>query len=183
VALLILTEGRIVLFAAPLLTLVPVLRRVRSMFAGAGGPVPGQTSSAETPFLRMSLNHDTGAMTGTVLRGGFAGLRLDELGRTQLLDLLRECRAADEEGARLLEAYLDRTDPDWRDRVHKHPPRGSAEMTAEEAYAVLGLSPGADETAIRAAHRRLMQQMHPDRGGSDYLATQINRARDVLLKR
>jgi curved DNA-binding protein CbpA len=56
-------------------------------------------------------------------------------------------------------------------------------MSVEEAYAILGLTPGADREAIKEAHRRLMVKLHPDHGGSDYLATKINRARDVLLHR
>jgi len=139
----------------------------------------------------MSLDHDSGTMTGTVLRGEFAGMRLEELGRADLLALLRECRAEDEEGARLLEAYLDRVHPDWRDELAGERPGGSGsgghpgggDMTVEEAYAILGLGPGADAEAIKEAHRRLMVKLHPDHGGSDYLATKINRARDVLLHR
>jgi hypothetical protein len=191
IALLILTEGRIAIFFAPLVPLWPVLRRLRPLFRGARGPQTGRTSTVETATVRMRLDHDTGAMTGTVLRGRFAGMRIEELGRGELIDLLRECRADDEEAARLVEAYLDRAHPDWRAdlRGGEHrgagaggAPRGS-EMTVEEAYAILGLPPGADEAAIRAAHRRLMMQLHPDHGGSDYLATQINRARDLLLRR
>jgi hypothetical protein len=189
-ALAILTEGRVIFFLAPLIPLVPVLRRFRNMFAGARGPASGSASTVETAFVRMSLDHDTGQMTGTVLRGRFSGLRLEELGRSDLLILLRECRAEDEESARLVEAYLDRVHRDWREDVAgarsgtpPPPPGGGADMTAEEAYAVLGLSPGADAEAIRAAHRRLMKQLHPDHGGTDYLATKINRARDILLNR
>jgi DnaJ-domain-containing protein 1 len=136
----------------------------------------------------MSLDHDSGTMTGTVLRGQFAGMRLEELGRADLLALLRECRAADEESARLIEAYLDRADPDWHEdfagaRSEYRAAPGGPDVTVEEAYAILGLAPGADAAAIRAAHRRLMKQLHPDHGGTDYLATKINRARDVLLHR
>jgi len=137
----------------------------------------------------MSLDHDTGRMTGTVVRGRFAGLRLEELGRADLLDLLRECRAEDEESARLVEAYLDRAHPDWQEdiagaRTGAPPPTGSsADVTVEEAYAILGLAAGATVQQIRDAHRRLMKQLHPDHGGTDYLATKINRARDVLLNR
>ena len=183
----VLTEGRILVYLAPLVPVLPVFRRVRSMFSGMSGPATGQTSDVETPFLRMSLDHDTGAMTGTVLRGRFAGMRLDELARADLLDLLREYRAEDEESARLVEAFLDREHPDWHDDLRggqnrPHAPSGSADMTVEEAYAILGLTPGASVDEIRAAHRRLMQQLHPDHGGTDYLATKINRARDVLLK-
>jgi hypothetical protein len=61
-------------------------------------------------------------------------------------------------------------------------PRASrGAMTREEAYAVLGLAPGANEETIRAAHRRLMRMAHPDGGGSDWLASRINQARDTLL--
>ena len=103
------------------------------------------------------------------------------------------------EAARLLklEPYLDRTHPDWRDEMAggpststgaggpgaRGPQAPSADVTVEEAWAILGLAPGADSEAIKAAHHRLMKQMHPDHGGSDYLATKINRARDVLLHR
>jgi DnaJ-domain-containing protein 1 len=143
----------------------------------------------------MTLDHDTGSMEGTILRGRFSGMRLEELGMADLLSLLRECRAEDEEGARLLEAYLDRLHPDWRDDLAGERAgsaggsgRGSArpssgDMTVDEAYAILGLSPGADPEAVKEAHRRLMVKLHPDHGGSDYLATKINRARDVLLQR
>src|SRR5438270_2260520 len=191
-ALAILTEGRAVFFLAPLIPLVPALRRMRTMFAGARAPASGSSSRVETAFVRMSLDHDTGQMTGTVLRGRFAGLRLEELGRADLLALLRECRAEDEESARLVEAYLDRADPDWHEDFAgaqggstsgSAPPRGSTDVTVEEAYEILGLAPGADAEAIRTAHRRLMKQLHPDHGGTDYLATKINRARDVLLHR
>lgn len=161
-------------------------RAFRSVFHGGGGS-SGQTSTVTTPFLRMTLDHDSGAMSGTILSGRFSGMRLDELGSAELLDLLRECRAGDEEGARLVEAYLDRTRPDWREEWRgegagsgdARPAAGA--MSVEEAYAVLGLAPGAGAAEIKAAHRRLMSKLHPDHGGSDYLASQINRARDVLL--
>src|SRR5256885_6938453 len=188
-ALAVLTEGRAVFFLAPVVPPVPALRRMRTMFAGARGPASGSSSRVETAFVRMSLDHDSGHMTGTVLRGRFAGLRLEELGRADLLALLRECRAEDEESARLVEAYLDRADPDWHEdfagprSASAPPPRGSTDVTVDEAYKILGLAPGADAEAIRAAHRRLMKQLHPDHGGTDYLATKINRARDVLLNR
>ena len=170
----------------PLAMVFPYWRRFRSLFSGFGGASGGgQTSDVSTPHLRMSLDHDTGSMTGTVLAGSFAGMRLDEMSRSDLLDLLRECRAADEEGARLLEAYLDRLHPEWREELatgQGAPRASSSDIAVEEAYEILGLTPGASEAEIKAAHHRLMMQLHPDHGGTDYLATKINRARDVLLK-
>src|SRR5271169_139345 len=180
-------SGRLAALLMPLAMLMPLLIRVRSVLDRYRPPSGGQTSTVETPFLRMTLDHDTGSMTGTILRGRFSGLRVEELGSADLVALLRECRAEDEEGARLLEAYLDRVHPDWREELAGGGTGGSrarpasGDMTVEEAYAILGLSPGADAEAVKEAHRRLMVKLHPDHGGSDYLATKINRARDVLL--
>jgi hypothetical protein len=177
---------RFAMFLTPLMLLLPAWRRVRSMMSGMRGPSPAGDSTVETRFIRMTLDHDTGTMSGTVLEGRFAGMRLDELRPPEQLALLRECRAEDEEAARLLEAYLDRVHPNWRDEMagekpRERPPASGADVTVDEAYAILGLAPGADAEAIKAAHHRLMKQLHPDHGGTDYLASKINRARDVLL--
>jgi hypothetical protein len=189
-ALVIFHAARIAALLVPFAALAPMLGRLRSLWGGLRGPRHGSSSDVETAYLRMRLDHDTGAMSGTVLQGRFTGMRLDELGPAELLALLRECRAEDDDGARLLEAYLDRAHPDWRDEMageragsgDHRAQAASPDVTVEEAYAILGLSPGADAEAIKAAHHRLMKQMHPDHGGTDYLATKINRARDVLLR-
>jgi len=136
-------------------------------------------SEVRTAMLAMTLDHATGRTTGSVLAGSFAGRTLAELTGGELRELLAEC-AADAESATLLEAWLDRERPDWRGGAPP-PPRAGGPMTQAEALEVLGLTEGADEVAIRAAHRRLMQAAHPDRGGSDWLAARINEARDVLL--
>ncbi len=167
--------------------LAPVLmrgRRVWRRWQSASGPSPGSASEIETDFLRMQLDHDTGAMRGTVRRGGFAGRRLDELTEVELVALWRECRIADEASARLMESYLDRLDPNWRQAAGQAGtgPRATSDaMTREEAYAILGLESGADTAAIKKAHRDLMMKLHPDQGGSTYLAAKINRAKEVLL--
>ncbi len=186
-------SGRLAALLVPLAMAMPLLARFRSLLDRFRKPRGSQSSTVATDFLRMTLDHDTGTMTGTVLRGHFAGLRVEEMGVGDLLALLRECRAEDEEGARLLEAYLDRLHPDWRDELAgggrasggadgNGPRSASSDMAVDDAYAILGLSPGATPDQIKEAHHRLMVKLHPDHGGSDYLATQINRARDVLLR-
>jgi DnaJ domain len=149
-----------------------------------GVPSHPARSTIETAWLRMTLDRSSGALDGEVLAGRFSGARLDDLGLEQLRALLAECEVADAQSARLLETYIDRTHPGWRER-----PRGAgqsdiasgADMTRAEAWQVLGLEPGADAGQIHEAHRRLMMKLHPDHGGSNYLASKINKAREVLL--
>jgi len=175
-----------------LLRLVPMLRQamhalglsgIPGTTAGAGSG--GRTSSIRTRFLEMTLDHASGEMDGLVLEGPLQGHRLSTLHLEQLVDLLTFCRSGDAQSAAVLEAYLDRArGGDWRahagGEAETAPPAADAAMTPEEALAILGLAPGASEKEIRAAHRRLMQRFHPDRGGSDYLAAKINAAKRLL---
>ena len=187
VLLLVSGRGQILLMLAPLaFFLVPRWRAMARRYAG-GAPPPGQTSDVATRYFRMVLDHDSGTLSGDVIRGRFAGRSLGELGLPDLLELLEEC-ADDPQSISVLQAYLDRAHPDWRGAGADDangagtgvPPR-QAGMTVEEARAILGIGPDATEEEIKQAHRALMQKVHPDRGGSTYLAAQINRAKDVLL--
>lgn len=156
---------------------------------GMGSKTAGQTSDVETGWLEMWLDHDSGEMGGRVRQGRFAGAELDRLSDEDLV-ILREDLGMDEESVRVLDTYLDRmrggsggaqqekADGDAGSNRRSH--AGGA-MSREDAYDVLGLHPGADAAAIKAAHRDLMQKLHPDRGGSSYLAAQINQAKDLLL--
>ncbi|HEC17524.1 MAG TPA: molecular chaperone DnaJ [Sedimenticola sp.] len=152
----------------------------------ADGPSAGQRSQVQTRFIRMFLDHDSGEMGGEVIAGRMAGRRLSELDLSQLTALWREYNAEDPESADLLEAYLNRIHGEaWRD--HCEAGAGRAEtpadtrMSPEEARKILGVQEGAGAEEIISAHRRLAQKLHPDRGGSTYLAAKINRAKDVLL--
>ncbi len=173
--------------AMGLLGLVPLIQRLlhlKQTAQNARGAAPGASSAVQTRFLRMTLEHDTGVMSGEVLEGQFKGARLHELTLEQLVALLAECRASDESSAALLESYLERLHgADWRERASASAGRARVDgrMSREEAYEVLGLEVGADKQAITDAHRRLMQKLHPDRGGSTYLAAKLNQAKDVLL--
>jgi hypothetical protein len=146
----------------------------------------GQASRVRTQYLAMELDHDTGSMDGEVLAGPFAGRRLLSLSEGELRQLYSQCGGATDQSRQLLEAWLDRTRSGWRERWEAPraggKPRPSTAMTAEEALAVLGLKKGATAEHIRLAHRRLMKELHPDRGGSDYLAAKVNQAKDVLLQ-
>ena len=177
-----------------LLRLLPLLRLGQQKWGnrnwGRGG---AGASSVSTAWLAMTLDHQSGSMDGEVLQGQFQQQRLSSLSLQQLLALAQECQQ-DPDSLQLLQAYLDRTHPDWRDaaggsdntsdQTHERAKRRSGsdpEMTEALALEILGLSPGASREEIIAAHRRLMQKLHPDRGGSDYLAQRINAARDFLL--
>ena len=160
-----------------------IARAVRNRPSGGfSAPGAGQRTEVNTAFLKAWIDHASGDVGGTVLAGRFAGRTLDALTDADLLDLRTEC-AADADSLRVLEAYLDRRlGADWRNARSAPPPRGSrSDMSREEALAVLGLSEGATGEEIKAAHRRLIQRMHPDVGGSADLAARINRAKDVLL--
>jgi DnaJ-domain-containing protein 1 len=137
-------------------------------------------------FIEAKLDHDTGSLSGRVREGRFAGRDLEEMSEAELREL-REEIAGDADSVALLEAYFDRRFPGWRDDREEdgHARAGAAAdsgaMTDEEAYEILGLPPGADESEIRAAHRRLLKGVHPDQGGSTFLAARINQAKDRLL--
>jgi hypothetical protein len=141
----------------------------------------GEASGVETETLEMRLDLGSGAMSGRVRRGAFQGRDLASMDRAELMTLLGDCQATDAESVPLIEAWLDRTDPEWRDAAPPPQAPSGGRMTRAEALSVLGLAEGASEEQIRAAHRRLMQSAHPDRGGSDWLASRVNEARDFLL--
>jgi hypothetical protein len=160
----------------------------RSRTAADIGARQGRSSSIETVYLSVTLDHDSGTVDGQIKVGRFKDRRLADLTRDDLVDLLAEVRPSDPEGVAVLEAYLDRIHgPSWRSaetgeesrRSNRHAAGGA--MTREEALEVLGLAPTATELEIREAHHRLMMKVHPDHGGSSYLAARLNQARDRLL--
>jgi hypothetical protein len=161
-------------------------KNIRWPGSGTGAP---NISKVRSAMIAMELDHDTGAIEGSVLAGEFAGKRLAELTRDQAVALLRTCMVDDPEGARLLEAYFDRRFPGWRDAEETNGdgsgrPRGrAAAMSEDEAYEVLGLHKGASVEDITRAHRNLMKKLHPDLGGTTSLAARINEAKDILIRR
>lgn len=175
-------------------TVMAVRAMRRSATGGLGGfgdrSAGGQSSEVVTDTLRMQLEHTTGELDGEVLSGPFAGRSLASLGLAELLDLLSDCRREDPRSVPLLETYLDRREPDWRAHLAGAQGDGAGQqagaagaMDEATACSILGLSPGASDDEIKAAHRRLMTKLHPDHGGSGYLAAQLNQAKDFLLRR
>ena len=168
-----------------LANMASVFKGLGNSFKGAQGPSAGNVSDVETEFLRMTLDHDSGAMDGLVLKGDCKGRKLSSLSLDELLELLAACRAGDAQSVSVLEAYLDRVHGDaWREQAGAGDAGRSDEtpsMTETEAREILGVEAGASREEIVEAHRRLMQKNHPDRGGSTYLAAKINQAKKILL--
>lgn len=160
-----------------LIRLFPMLSSLKSQ--AAGNP---KQSTVTTSILRMHLDHDTGALSGDVLDGPFKDWQLAEMNREQLYSLRQYCEANDKESLQLLEGYLEqRFQEESEDRDDQESPEPGG-MSHKEALEILGLDDAADRDAIVDAHRKLMQKLHPDRGGSDYLAAKINQAKDLLLQ-
>ncbi len=153
---------------------------------GGGAKARGRRSTVRSAALEMELDHDTGTLSGRVLAGRYEGFDLARLSVEDLLALWREI-GGDPESRSLLEAYLDRRAPVWREHAQEDTAARqggaarSGAMTDEEAYQVLGLRPGASETEVREAHRRLVKAVHPDLGGSGFLTAKINEAKDRLI--
>lgn len=168
-----------------LIRFLPFIRQLSSLYSArvatgaARGHQSGSRSDIQTRFLSMVLDHDSGKMEGKILEGQFEGGLLSQLNSRQLLSLLAECQV-DTDSVHLLESYLDRIDPAWRESQQQ---QGGDDGNLNERLAleILGLEAGASREEIIEAHRHLMQKLHPDRGGSTYLAAKLNEAKEYLL--
>ena len=158
---------------------------IGGIFGAATRRSPGQASRVRSQFLDMSLDHDSGELSGQIMAGPYAGHFLGEFDLAQLTAMIP---GFDAESVSLLESYLDRRFPAWRQDAQGNAaggqsrPAASGKMTDEEAYQILGLQPGAGRDEIGRAHRALMKKLHPDQGGSTYLAARVNEAKDTLLR-
>jgi hypothetical protein len=171
-------------------------RTMRSVQKNARGPSTGQFSEIDTRFLRMTLDHDTGDMDGTVREGSFSDQTLSDIKLGNLIELWRECALEDDQSRSVLETYLDRAHSEWRDVVGEEASRGSESradnpespwaregMSIDEARKILEVGADASDTDIETAYRTAMKHAHPDQGGSDWMAAKVNQAKDILLKR
>ena len=171
-----------------LISYFPLLRGfLRRSNASAQGFSSSRPSSIETRFLKVTLDPVSGSLFGEIKQGLYQGRKLQDLSSQELSELLKEYTRADPQSAQLLSAYLARSGYAGSHRQHGQHGTGKSSassrgsMTRQEAYAILGLDEGACEKEILEAHRRLIQKLHPDRGGNDYLAAKINQAKQTLL--
>jgi hypothetical protein len=202
IVVLMAITGRLPILFAALAFLFPLVRRILPsllmgrlsglMGSGQAKAQPGNQSNVSSDILKMTLDHDSGDMTGEIVEGPMAGRALADLAESEFIGLLQYCRDQDEDSARLLESYLDRRfgdswrtdDPAGDDRAQdgeRESSNSGGSLTDSEALDILGLKAGANRDEIIQAHRRVMQKMHPDRGGSNYLAARVNEAKERLL--
>ena len=159
---------------------LPFLNKLRTQNAQSG------QSSIQTNHLSATLDHGSGYIDGEIIEGPHKGWLLSELSIMQLEDLLAHYQTEDEESAELLEAYIDqrRQQADQNSEQQRSANRAASDQSARaEALAILGLDEGSTEDEVVAAHRNLIQKLHPDRGGNDFLAAKINQAKDILLNK
>jgi hypothetical protein len=211
-AVMLLLSGRLAWLWVALVGLLPWVSRLRMLgrfMRAARGPSKGRQSEVKTKFVIMRLDHDTGDMDGEVVLGPFTGQFLSNLSRDDVISMWRSA-ASDPQSASVLEAYLDRVHGDDWDRSRAGPTgegstsrgstsggssgwgsrrsqagpkgQGGGSMSVDEAYRILGLDTSATEAEIKRCHKDLMKKNHPDHGGSDYLASKINEAKELLLK-
>jgi hypothetical protein len=182
----------------PLLRYVPLLKglyqKAKATQSSGSGSGSSQRSTVETSLLKMTLDHESGNLEGELLATDSKGRYLSEFNLSELISLYGLAEKQYPDSTEVLAAYLDRQHGnEWRETANAGSyseengqdsrPSDSSEMTANEAYAVLGLDQNATEEEVIAAHRKLMQKLHPDRGGSNYLAAKINQAKDLLVSR
>jgi DnaJ-domain-containing protein 1 len=157
-------------------------------------------SLLRTRFLNIELESGTDRLDGIVIQGRFEGRRLSGLSQDELAVLMHETSADPDSAAIVTSIVLQfrehhrhsegGTEAGTGSRGRRAGARGNrgsgrrrTAMSTEEAFSVLGVAPGAGDAEILAAHRKLMKMVHPDKGGSDYLASKINEARDLLISR
>lgn len=163
-----------------LLRFIPALASLRGRSSGP----ESRKSEVRSMILKMILDHDTGEINGVVLEGPYKDWLLEELDRDGLMELMNYCTSRDADSAQLLSSYLEQRFPGENMEDHDRPgaqDTGSSGLTEKEARSILGVNESATDDEIISAHRSLIQKLHPDRGGNDYLAAKINEAKDYLL--
>jgi hypothetical protein len=187
-AIYLVVSGRMHWLGAGIAALVPLLRslfiwgmRVRPLLR-LFGRFKTTPSQFKTQFLVVTINFANSKIDGEIISGDFTGNKLSELSQDQLKGLLQQYKVSDKESYILLQAYLIRSGSSTDQSNEQFKPNSFNGLSNDEAFDILGIPKTASKDEILKAHKRLMQRMHPDRGGSDYLAAKINAAKDQLIK-
>ncbi len=169
----------------------PAAAAPHPVVAPPSAPVPAAVSEVRRkplpPMLEITPDPRTGTGGIEVRRGRFRGRRVDAMLYADVLLLLDECRRTEPASATLLQIHIDEVRARERHARPERPPSSSStstrkdEMSRVEAAQILGLQPACGAREVKDAHKRLMLKIHPDQGGSNYLAVKINQARDLLL--
>ena len=189
-SVILVASGRMHWLGAGLAVLVPLAKTIFGLglralpFLQILSRFKTSPSQFRTKSLAVEVNFSTRQMDGEVLDGEFAGRRLSELSADETQRLSDSLRSVDRESYMLLQAYLMRNGRGGDEQSQQESTSSSfSDLSDEEALKILGLESGASKEDIGKAHKRLMQRLHPDRGGSDYLAAKINAAKDQLISR
>ena len=143
------------------------------------------SSTLRTSSLLLTMNSQSGQINGTVLQGSFNGRLLSELSNDELSSFYQACEQHDPEALQLLQTYISRERKEWSGTQYQQSSNAAKiddELSVREACDILGVKNDANKKMILEAYRALMRQLHPDKGGSNYLAAKVNAAKAVLLK-
>ncbi len=180
--------GRMHWLGAGLAALVPLLRSVILWGFRAAplvrffGRFKSTPSQFRTSSLVVTINFASGQINGEITTGDLAGKQLSELSTDEIEKLSQQLKESDKESYVLLQAYMMRSGSTNEQTANNFKSDSYRDISKAEAYEVLGISADSSQEEVIKAHKRLMQRLHPDRGGSDYLAAKINAAKDLLTK-
>ena len=184
--LLLVITGRIPVLFAAISAAIPVFHRLmayRGLF-GILGRFAGQKfgpTTLTTAWLIVEYDLAKRSLDAKVTRGQYEGKRLSELNESELNTLLDQVKE-DFQSRAAVNAYILARQGREYTQQNRHTAGSQPQMSQAQAYEILGLEQNATADEIKQAHKRLMQKIHPDRGGSSYLAAQINAAKDLLLQ-
>ncbi len=184
--LLLVISGRIPVLFAAISAAIPFLHRLLAYrgLIGAAGRFAGKRfgpTKLTTKWLIIEYDMGRRSLDASIILGQFEGQKFSTLSESELNSLLAEVHD-DFQSRTAVNAYIMmRSGSASQNTAQENHSNGK--MSVSQAYEVLGLEANASKDDIKQAHKRLMQKLHPDRGGSSYLATQINQAKDVLTHR
>ena len=189
-SILLVATGKMHWIGAGLAALIPLSKGLLGLGLRAWpilrflGRFKSEPSQFRTDNIFVEVNFSNQKIDGEVLKGDLSGRRLSDLTPQELTALADGLHAQDRESYLLLQAYMLRAGlggPQHNDSSDDNSQQNFGELSENEALEILGLKPGTSDADVISSHRRLIQRLHPDRGGSDYLAAKINAAKDKLI--